>query len=468
LKNIAIITEENFMRETIDSCMRELLSTNQYKIQVISWSNSFRKSFAQSPDIDLYINLTSHSFHNKNYKGDNLIQVPFLQNLKGGISRELYQSIIRKEDGINIPITKTNTGKQSFIVCNSTYYLFHHSYSKSFSSIVRKIPELVKDGTSNFFNRAERKTIFDNQYPKVIPIVKYNAILLFRTIIHLLKVLFTYDHWKVAVCDFSIQEVCRNKELLLKVKSLSNPGGKDFIADPFGFQSGGNDYIIYERFERNKNKGILEIRKNEFKKPFIKIEKGEHLSYPYIYEENGDIYMIPECHQSGEILLYKWSRSNEEFEFDSKILEGFNGIDNSLVKHNNKYWLFSNNADNKSADISLNIYYADTLRGPYKAHPLNPVISSITHSRPAGTIFRNEEQLIRPSQNSGITYGGSIQLNQILKLTETEYEEKTIDSITPADLKRKHIKGIHTISSMGGKTLIDYKYKRLKIGSIRF
>lgn len=456
------------MHETTESCMRELMLCNNYKIQVLSWSSSFRKIFTASPEVDLYINLTSHSFHNKNYKGDNLIQIPFIQNIKSGISRELYQAIIKKEDGINISVTKTNTGKQSFIVTNSTYYLFHHSYTKSFNSIIQKIPGLIKDATILFFNQIEKRSIFDNQYPKEIPIIKYKTILLFRTILHFIKVVFTYDHWKVAICDFTIQEVCRNKELLLKLKSIPNPGGKDFIADPFGFQSGGNDYIIYERFDRSRNKGLLEIRKGDFKKPISKIEKSEHLSYPYIYEENGEIYMIPECHQSGEISLYKWDRVAEEFQFINKILEGFSGIDNSLVKHNGKYWLFSNNANSKLADLSLNIFYSDNIEGPFTAHRLNPVLTSITHSRPAGTIFRNEELLIRPSQNSGLTYGGSIQLNQIIKLSETEFEEKTIDSITPEDLKRKHIKGIHTIASMGGRTVIDYKYKRFKIGSIRF
>ena len=100
------------MPELIDSCMQTLMAKSEYKIQVISWRNSFRKSFYPPEEIDLIINLTSHSFHNKNYKGDNLIQIPFLQNLKEGISRELYQSIINKEDGFHLSIIKTYTGKQ--------------------------------------------------------------------------------------------------------------------------------------------------------------------------------------------------------------------------------------------------------------------------------------------------------------------------------------------------------------------
>ncbi len=456
------------MQELTNSCVQELMSTNLFKIQIINWSNSFKRSFRKSTDTDLVINLSSHSFHNKNYKGENLIQIPFLHNLKSGVSRELYQSIIQKNDGFNLSVIKTYTGKQSFIIKNFVLYLFHHSYLKSYNSILNKIPELLKLSVATYFRETEFKSTWDNQYPKTIPIIKYKSILALRFLIHILKIFFTYDHWKIAVCNFSIQEICRNKELLLNIKSIASPANKDFIADPFGFQSGGHDYIIYERFDRIKNKGILEIRKDDFKKPIKKIEKTEHLSYPYIYEEEGKIFMIPECHQSGEINLYKWAKESEEFDFECKLIEGFNGIDNSILKHNGKYWIFSNNANNKSADIMLNIFFADKINGPYQSHPQNPIITSITHSRSAGTIFQNGEVLIRPSQNSGITYGGSIQLNQIITITETEYFEKTIDQITANDLKNKYIKGIHTISVLGDKTIIDYKYKRLKIGSIRF
>ena len=107
-------------------------------------------------------------------------------------------------------------------------------------------------------------------------------------------------------------------------------------------------------------------------------------------------------------------------------------------------------------------------RSPWIAHRQNPVITSIKSARPAGSFIKIGDKLIRPSQNSGHTYGGSIMLNEIIELNENTYVEKINDTISSNDLKPSGAIGIHTISNFGNSTLIDGKFTGFKIGKIYF
>jgi hypothetical protein len=120
------------------------------------------------------------------------------------------------------------------------------------------------------------------------------------------------------------------------------------------------------------------------------------------------------------------------------------------------------------SDHQLNLFYADELTGDWTPHPLNPIITSIVSARPAGSFIKSGDKIIRPSQNSGLTYGNKIVLNEITELTETNYSEKKVEVIAPEDFKNKGIVGVHTISIMGNYTLVDAKFTGFKIGKLHF
>jgi hypothetical protein len=283
-----------------------------------------------------------------------------------------------------------------------------------------------------------------------------------------LKNTFTYNYWKTGIIDNPINEVYKNKLLLKQAQWLNNGKKRDFIADPFGFSTSKGNYIIYEKFNAAKKIGHIEVLNTTAEKVVFKLKANFHYSYPFVLEENNDVYIIPETHQTNSIDLYKWNESKEEMEFVKTLISNFPGVDNSIIKYNNKFWLFSTTSKNKMADHQLHIFYADELTSEWKPHALNPVVTSITSSRPAGTFLKIDSKIIRPSQNSGQTYGGKIQFNEIIELTENSFIEKTIDTISPVDFKNNFIIGIHTISSFGDKTLIDAKFTGYKIGKLHF
>ena len=74
------------------------------------------------------------------------------------------------------------------------------------------------------------------------------------------------------------------------------------------------------------------------------------------------------------------------------------------------------------------------------------------------------DKLIRPSQNNTRTYGGSIILNQIDKLSEQNFDEKKLFEIYPP----LSYSGIHHIDIMDNKIIFDFKYSSFNILSILF
>ena len=91
------------------------------------------------------------------------------------------------------------------------------------------------------------------------------------------------------------------------------------------------------------------------------------------------------------------------------------------------------------------LFWSDTLGGRWQLHPKNPVSGSVRNSRSAGHLFYQNGRLLRPTQDCSIRYGYGITLNEITRLTGTEFEERTVDFIPP--VWRQGLLGTHTINS---------------------
>lgn len=463
---IAFIIDKGFMHSLLEKCRKHLLSNLNCNIEMIQWKHEFRKSFPKSNEYNFVINLTTHTLFKKDYPLENIIQIPFISNLRSGISRELYMAIVNNDDHFLLNTIKTYSGKQSFQIHAHKYLVIHHSYSRSFNYILNKVPELLVESIKRFNNT--NQTIWQDNHPKSIAINKFRVQLLKNKILHFLKTRFTYHYWKTGVIENSINEVVKNKTLLKQIVWLNNDKKRNFIADPFGFTTSKSNYVIYEKFNAQSKKGHIEVRDYADQEIVYKLKADFHFSYPFVFEDNNEVYIIPETHQTNSIDLYKWKDKKLEMEFVKTIIENFPGVDNSILKYNNKYWLFCTNSKHKMSDHQLNLFYTDSLTENWTPHPLNPIVTSITNARPAGSFIITGDKIIRPSQNSGHTYGGKIILNEITELTETNYQEKQVEVISPEDFKNKSIVGTHTISSFGNYTLIDAKFTGFKIGKFHF
>jgi hypothetical protein len=255
-------------------------------------------------------------------------------------------------------------------------------------------------------------------------------------------------------------------EILIQSKSLGNQGisriapdseiirlknpllrNGDFWADPFPIEEDGRIWVFIEWFEKGKGKiAVGEWNGENLSNPKVIIEETWHLSYPFVWREEEEHFLIPESGEAGKVFIYH--AINFPFQWEKKEVL-FNGelYDPTLLKIGDTYWLFGNRKPHPGASSfdELYLYYSNSLEaGSWISHPMNPIVSDVRCSRPAGRIIKKDGKLFRPAQDSGKRYGHRIKIQEILVLNKKEYLEQTVDQIDPDFLEG--ILGTHTLN----------------------
>ncbi|MGO9645099.1 MAG: hypothetical protein ACLPY5_10160 [Candidatus Bathyarchaeia archaeon] len=248
------------------------------------------------------------------------------------------------------------------------------------------------------------------------------------------------------------------------------PRQKDgWVADPFFLKIDGNLCVLCEQLVASKRMGRIayfELRDgDQLSEARPAFEPPHHVSYPYTFEGDGEVYCVPEATRAGEIALYKISGSPNEWRRIG-VITSFVGSDPTIIRYDGSWWLFAS-AGGEDLSKDLYLWYASSLSGPWIPHAANPVKSDASSSRPGGTPFMHNNCLYRPAQDCSKTYGGRIVLSRILRLTTTEFEEELVSFVEP-DPEGPYPDGLHTISGCGELTLIDGKrFGYTRIGLIK-
>jgi len=233
-----------------------------------------------------------------------------------------------------------------------------------------------------------------------------------------------------------------------------------FYADPFIFKKHDKTYVFYEDYIFYKSKGVIAVREvyreGNFSNQKVVLERDYHLSYPFLFEWSGNIYMIPETSQNLTIEVYQATDFPERWELYKVLINNINASDTTLYQYAGKYWMFTHILNpNRMPNVDLHLFYADSPFGEWKSHPQNPVISDIRTARPGGNIFMINNNIIRPGQNCSICYGGSISLNNIEVISDNEYKEVIWEQIYPYGIPDNQC--IHTFNFNEDYTVIDGK-----------
>lgn len=272
-----------------------------------------------------------------------------------------------------------------------------------------------------------------------------------------------FKQWVIGICSDNIENIIKTKKFDPKIKWLFPPSLHQFYADPFILPSKNDEIkILFEELKFKEDYGkisLMTLNKN-FKKISSKLllDTKSHLSYPFIYKENNKYYIFPEAAKTGKLACYGYDGEKEQFNFLKDIIN-LPLLDSTILKHNNKYWLFGTLGENTST-YKLNIFFSDNLLGPYQPHTCNPVRSGLNGIRSAGTFIEVDGKIYRPTQNCENNYGESISINKIVKLSETDFLEEFYMDIN-INQKRKSNQGIyliHTINFTKNLVVVDGKY----------
>jgi hypothetical protein len=235
------------------------------------------------------------------------------------------------------------------------------------------------------------------------------------------------------------------------------PPGKTGWADPFLFHRDGRTWLFIEEIPFGK-KGVVSVMETlpqgGFGRPRRVLEEPFHLSYPNVFEHGGLTYMVPETAQAGQVRLYRATDFPGGWVLDRVLLEGVCATDATFLEHDGAWWLFANlRPEGGSSWDELHLFRSESLFGPYRPHPLNPVVSDARRARPAGSIFRRDGRLFRPAQDCSGWYGRALAVMEIVRLDEGGYEEKEAVRLEPGLIPSSFC--LHTFESGEGLEIVD-------------
>ena len=222
---------------------------------------------------------------------------------------------------------------------------------------------------------------------------------------------------------------------LTKIIPIRSPRD-EFWADPFIFHFKNHDYIFFENYSYKANRAKIscgKLENNEIIEIVDVLNLDYHLSYPFIFEEDGDIYLMPETSENKRLEIYRCLDFPNQWEIYTTAFNGEAVADAHFFTDTlNQRWLFLNklSSPNSVFENELYIYQVDSIiLNKIIPHKQNPVIIDSRRARNGGLIFEYQNKFYRPSQSNvdGI-YGKSLNLNEIVKLTIDEYIEQPIQN----------------------------------------
>jgi hypothetical protein len=239
-----------------------------------------------------------------------------------------------------------------------------------------------------------------------------------------------------------------------------------FYADPLLFEHRGRHFVFMEGFPYATGKGVIAVSRLEsdgsMSAPETVLERPYHLSYPFVFSSLGQIFMIPETCGNRTIELYRCERFPDRWVLDTVLMEDVEAADATVLEHSGRLWMFVNLASRGLwLDTELHLFHSEDARGPWRPHPLNPVVSDVRRARPAGPIWEEEGRLIRPTQDCTPGYAFATSFQTITTLTTEDYAEEPLTRLEAHDLHWKPgARRTHTWCMGAGFVAIDATVSR--------
>jgi hypothetical protein len=202
------------------------------------------------------------------------------------------------------------------------------------------------------------------------------------------------------------------------------------VADPFVIREAERWYMFFEVLRDDTQRGEIAVAISEdgvrWKYERIVLAEVFHLSYPLVFKQGDDLFMVPECGDSESVRLYQAVRFPYEWRLAQELISGRRCLDSTLFDHQGKWWLFTEtDPDRKYQELSL--YESATLWGPWREHARSPIIrNDRSKARPAGRVWSNGQELIRFGQDCGPAYGSRIRAFRITHLSPDGYAETEV------------------------------------------
>ena len=194
------------------------------------------------------------------------------------------------------------------------------------------------------------------------------------------------------------------------------------VADPFLARDGGRWFLFFEVIDSRSDQGDIAVASSSdglsWNYERVVLNEPFHLSYPYVFSDGGEWFMIPESAEAGAVFLYRaldfpggWVRDTVLIPRPLK--------DSSIIRHDGTWYIFA-----RGSNKDLLLYTAPAPRGPWREHPKSPLIAGDDDiTRPGGRMIHYRGRVIRFAQDGDPVYGNSVRVFIVDRLTPDEYRE---------------------------------------------
>lgn len=234
--------------------------------------------------------------------------------------------------------------------------------------------------------------------------------------------------------------------------------GQRFYADPFAFEWQGKPYLFVEEYPYATGRGIISVAElgadGRFGTPQPVIVEGHHLSYPQVFAQAGEIYMIPEASAARELVLYRATEFPLKWERAAVLARGPRLNDMTLVERAGRFWLIGTEQIGAgSASDTMVAWSAPAITGPWAPHKLGPIRIDHSAARPGGRFIARGKRLLLPLQDGSASYGGGLGLAELLALDENEVRFGRVEPIGGGEAWPGH--AVHTLTRAGRLEAVD-------------
>ncbi|KRB23402.1 MULTISPECIES: hypothetical protein [Mesorhizobium] len=234
--------------------------------------------------------------------------------------------------------------------------------------------------------------------------------------------------------------------------------GSRFYADPFPILHQGQVTLFVEDYIHRLGKAIISAvpfgPSGPIGRPEPVLDLPYHLSYPFVFERDGEVWMVPESCANRTVDLYRATAFPGGWVKEATLLSDIVASDATLVEHGGRWWLFATVRDGGGAfSDALHLWSAPDFRGPWAPHPRNPVLVDIASARPAGRMVKRGNDLLRPVQDCRRSYGAALGIARVAHLDVNGMEQVVETILTPGALWNG--RKLHTLNEAGGLEFID-------------
>jgi len=333
-----------------------------------------------------------------------------------------------------------------------------HLYEESSPFLAFIVKKLLNDEKS--IKAEEKRPVagINHKYPNVWQTANYvrKSTMLHADLFIERKILRKDQRWGIAYLRRFWTEAA-----LSEGRRIPNPRYR-FLADPFVIRKDGKHYIFVEDYDFRSRIGAVscivvsaddsyEFIDNVLAEPF-------HLSFPFVFEESGEIFMLPETHKANDIRLYRCVEFPNEWELDTELLSGVSAADTMLIKRHGKWFMLTNMNQFLSDDhlSQLHVFWSNDLRSSdWKPLASLPIVNSPRVGRNAGLLAGKNGDWYRVRQRQAFNqYGAGFSIAKITQLDLDGYSEESFAEIEP--LFFDSLKGTHHMHGVEDFTVYDF------------